>query len=86
MSKFRLFLQQRPHVLHVFRLQHPSGLTQFQLSQQHVIAGFGQVALGLEELALAVQHVDVDAHAHLIAQFVGVQRRFGSKLRRLPKL
>ncbi|MEY4027010.1 MAG: hypothetical protein RLZZ329_730, partial [Pseudomonadota bacterium] len=38
--------------LDIFCLQHPSRLTQLQLAQQHVIPGFGQIAFGLEELAL----------------------------------
>jgi hypothetical protein len=58
----------------------PDGLAQLELAQQHVVACHGQVALGLEQLALGVEHVDVDAHAHLVAQLVGVQRALAGLL------
>lgn len=53
--------------------QSAGGLTQFELAQQDVITCLGQITFGLEQLALAVEYIDVDANTHLISQLVGIQ-------------
>ena len=69
-----LLHQQRIDQQQIFRRQRAVGLAQAQATDQHVVARLGQVAFGLEQLALCIQHIDVDAHADLVAEFVGIQR------------
>lgn len=59
--------------MQIFGAQRAVSLTQTQATDQHVVTRFGQVAFGLEQLALGVQHVNVDAHANLVTQAVGFQ-------------
>ena len=66
--------------------QRAVGLAQLQVAQQHVVARQREVALGLEQLALRIEHVDVDAHAHLVAQPVGVQRALARGFGRFQRL
>jgi hypothetical protein len=66
--------QQAVDLLQIFRRQRPTCLAQTQVAQQQVVTRLRQIAFGLEQLALRIQHVDVDAHAELVAQLVGVRR------------
>ncbi len=72
--------------MQILGLEASAGLFEPQLAQQDIVTGFGQVALGLEQLALAVEHIDVDAHAHLVAQFVRVQSALAGGFGRLQGL
>jgi hypothetical protein len=67
-------------------VQRAVGLAQLEVAQQHVVARLRQVALGLEQLALRVEHVDVDAHTHLVAELVGVERTLAGGLGRFQRL
>ena len=49
-------------------------LTQPQGAQQHVVPRACEVALGLVQLALRVEHVDVDADADAVAELRGLER------------
>ena len=78
--------QRRVDRLKIVRRQRAVGLSQFQVAQQHVVARLREVALGLIELALRIQHVDVDAHAHLVTQPVRIERALARRLRRFQRL
>ena len=62
-------------------MQNTCGLPQFELSQQHLIASIGQVAFGLIELALRIEHIDIDANSHLVAHLVGFERALAGQER-----
>src|SRR5262249_24971485 len=62
------------------------GRLQPQPVQNGVVARTGQVAQRAEHLLLRVQHVDVDAHADLVAQLVRVERAAAGDERRLERL
>ena len=66
-------LRERRQRLEVGLAQGGVGELQAQPVEQEVVAGPGQVALGVEQLLLGVEHVDVDAHAHLVAQQVALE-------------
>ena len=70
-------VQQRVHRRHVSRLQLAGGQAQLEAAQDHVVPGLGQVSAGLEELGLGVEHVQVHAHTHLVAQLRGFQGQLG---------
>ena len=81
-----LLLQQGVDALQVFGLECAAGLAQLELAQQDVVTGFGQIALGLVQLALAVEHIDVDFDTHLVAEFVGIQSSLAGGLGRFEGL
>src|SRR5688500_4643326 len=58
---------------------------QAQLVGDGVVARYGQVAPRRENLLLGVEHVDVDAHAHLVAELVGIQRALRGHQRLLQR-
>src|SRR5664279_2176566 len=60
--------QQAVDSKNVARRQPPGSLAQAQRLEQHVVARACQVATGLVELALRVEHVDVDADADAVAE------------------
>lgn len=82
----KLFLEKVADTLHIFHFKHPRSLSQLHLPQQHVVSRFGQVTLGLEEQALAVEYFNIGNKAHLVAQFVGVQSALAGGFCRLPSL
>lgn len=44
-----------------------------ELREQRIEARLGQIALGDIDLLLGIEHVDADAYADFVAQFVGLQ-------------
>ena len=60
-----LFHQQRLDRLQVIGGKGTVGLAQLQPAEQHVITRPGQIALGLEQLALRVQDIDIDAYGNI---------------------
>ena len=46
---------------------------EFELGGQQVVTGLRQLALCVVELGLGIEHIDIDAHADFVTQFIGFQ-------------
>ena len=86
LTRRRLRQQQAVDAVDVGQRKLTRGLAQAQVADQHVVARLGQVALGGEERGLRVEHVEVDAHADLVAELRGLERELGRRLGRFQRL
>jgi hypothetical protein len=64
----------------------PAAALSLSKGTQRIQPGLGQFLTGVEQLALRVQHIDVDAHADFVAQLVRIHRRLRGGDRRLVGL
>ena len=68
-----LVCQSGIQALHVVGCERAVGLAQFQRTQQDIVTSFGQPGFGVKQDALRIEHVDVDAHTHLVTEPGGIK-------------
>ena len=73
MTRF-LFLQQQIDPFEIVFVENTGSLFQAQSLYNGIVAGLCEIAARHENLLLSVEDVDIDANAHFIPQFVGLER------------